>query len=345
MRGEKESVGNSCRQLTNRFRARNSFLASIRARGYFSRVPAPREFLSCDWGTSSFRLRRVVDGKVIAEIREAVGVRSIYEKALETKADRAALFEAFLDAKLQEISGANVPLIISGMASSTIGWHELPYAKVPFALDGTCLRVEQIEWSGHARTFLISGAATDDDVMRGEETQIIGVMRAARAEKWAGDCELVLPGTHSKHVRIQNRSVVSCRTFMTGELFDVLGRHSILRPSVNVDAPIADVAAFEGGVQRASEAGLPASLFSVRARAVLNGLSASHNTSYLSGLLIGAELRELTACSPIILAGAGIFAELYLTALNRMNLACVQLSREEVDQATVDAHGLILAQL
>jgi len=332
-------------QITIRGVARKSFLASMAARGYFFFMPPPREFLSCDWGTSSFRLRRVVDGQVAAEIRESTGIKSIYEQSLAARFERSPLFERFLSQKLEEIGAGDLPLIISGMASSTIGWKDLPYSKVPFPLDGTGLRVEKIDWPGPARTFLVSGVATDDDVMRGEETQILGTMRSARAAAWANDCELVLPGTHSKHVRIQNNSVVGFRTFMTGELFDVLGRHSILRASVNVEAPVEDVAAFEAGVFRGTEKGLVSSLFSVRAGAVLKGKSAAHNTSYLSGLLIGAELRELSACAPIILAGAGVFARLYLTALDRMNMPCVQLSSDEVDHATVAAHALILSQL
>jgi 2-dehydro-3-deoxygalactonokinase len=308
-------------------------------------------FLSCDWGTSSFRLRLVSDGKVEREIREPSGVRSLYEKSLENKSNRAALFANFLRAKATEINGERegLPLVISGMASSTIGWRELPYARVPFGLDGSGLFVEKMEWEPPAavgKTLLISGAATDDDVMRGEEIQLLGIMASPERAAFAQRCVLILPGTHSKHIHIKGRSVQTFRTYMTGELFEVLARHSILRATVDGSVTILPDEAFYDGLATARDRGLDGSLFSARARGVLGNIPAAKNAAFLSGVLIGSELSHLDGTAPVLIAGAGSLAELYAATVRKIapNIQFQMLSPAELDRATVSAHELILSR-
>ncbi len=237
-----------------------------------------RDFLSCDWGTSTFRLRWVtgLECRVVREIREQVGIKALYEEALrigaKTEGARAEVFTRFLHQKLaelganQEFSGSGLPLVISGMASSSVGWRELPYAPTPFPLDGSGLRSEEVTWSKPdwiGTTHLISGLAHQHDMMRGEETEIIGLMAGPSLAAMRERALLILPGTHSKHVWIDDQSVVDFRTFMTGELFEVLGRHSLLRASVDMayratSDPLSepDHTAFREGVLWAQERGL-----------------------------------------------------------------------------------------
>jgi len=122
------------------------------------------------------------------------------------------------------------------MASSSVGWRELPYAKTPFPLDGSGVRSDELTWSKPewlGPVHLISGVATACDMMRGEETEIIGLMSEASLASQRNRSLLILPGTHSKHVWIEDQSVVEFRTFMTGELFEVLGQQSLLKASVD----------------------------------------------------------------------------------------------------------------
>src|ERR1041385_6709544 len=117
------------------------------------------DFLSCDWGTTSFRLRRVggPDRAVIREIREQAGVKSLYEEAMrsgaEIEAARANVFARFLNRNLEALLAGEktperkLPLVISGLASSSVGWRELPYAKTPFPLDGRGVRSQELNWS------------------------------------------------------------------------------------------------------------------------------------------------------------------------------------------------------
>jgi 2-dehydro-3-deoxygalactonokinase len=298
------------------------------------------DFFSCDWGTSSFRLRLVAGGNVIAEVRDPFGIKPIFDKA--AGAPRENLFSEFLRQKLNELRPTHspLPLLISGMASSTIGWKELSYAHTPFPLDGTALRFEKLNWSKPpwlGETFLISGLATDRDMMRGEETQILGIM-ADRAET---DCVLILPGTHSKHVQIKNRIVTDFQTFMTGELFEVLSKHSVLRATLDPEAAVQADDAFREGVQAVSQNGLPASLFSVRARGVLAKISGHANKNFLSGLLIGSELSQVRG--RVLLAAPGPLADLYADAMKVLaRVDWESLPAHEVENAVVRGQAFIL---
>jgi 2-dehydro-3-deoxygalactonokinase len=329
-----------------------------------------REFLSCDWGTTSFRLRRIAgaDRAVIREIREQAGVKSLYEEALRSGAEiesaRANVFARFLNGKLEALlgdektPGHKLPLVISGMASSSVGWRELPYAKAPFPLDGSGVQSQEVNWSKPewlGPAYLISGVATAGDMMRGEETEIIGLMSDARLASLRERSLLVLPGTHSKHVWIENQSVVDFRTFMTGELFEVLGRQSLLRASVDAVARSGneslsepDRAAFQEGVSWAKAHGLAGGLFRVRTRAVLDRRPLADNTWFFSGLLIGAEVENIgkdAGNRPVILGATRGLAELYDLALETVAgraAQWIQLPPEQVERAAIAAHALFL---
>jgi 2-dehydro-3-deoxygalactonokinase len=326
------------------------------------------EYLSCDWGTTSFRLRWVASPhfKVLREIHSDSGAKALYEQARGTgdvsTAVRARVFEDFFRSRLERWAGeaarlaAPIPIVISGMASSSIGWRELRYAPAPFSLDASGLRCEELRWDKPpwiSTTWLVSGVANEYEMMRGEETEAIGIMANPELLSFREDSVLLLPGTHSKHLRIKNNRVADFRTFMTGELFDVLGKHSLLRASVQTDAAV-DLsldrarAAFSEGVHWARERGLGAGLFRVRTRAVLGNASAPENTSFMSGLLIGAEVAELLgACAdaPILLAASERLAESYSLALETLagdGIKWLLVPQAEMAKAVITAHGFIL---
>src|SRR5262245_5257113 len=328
------------------------------------------DFLSCDWGTSSFRLRWVSGAEftVIREIREQAGVKSLYDEAARSgaqlEASRAGVFARFLHTKLEALwagkkpPGHSLPLVISGMASSSVGWRELPYAKTPFPLDGSGLQFQEVDWNKPewlGPTYLISGVATAYDIMRGEETEIIGLMADASLAALRKRSRLILPGTHSKHVWIEDQCVTGFRTFMTGELFEVLSRQSLLRASVDVTARTgidslseSDRAAFGEGVSWGSDHGFAGGLFRVRTRAVLDRHPLADNTWFFSGLLIGAELENLSKNAesrPVILAAARGLSELYGLALRTVAgraIHWIQLPPAQVVRATIAAHALFL---
>src|ERR1043165_3186150 len=163
------------------------------------------QFLSCDWGTTSFRVRLVsADGfKILGEISTKQGIASTYDawcKRGKEEKHRVDFYQTIIGEHLKELEAQTAtsmndfPLIISGMASSNIGMMELPYRQMPFALDGSDLSTKTIppsEWFPYT-TMLISGVRTDDDVMRGEAVQVVGCRISPTDE----DKLVIHPGTH-----------------------------------------------------------------------------------------------------------------------------------------------------
>jgi 2-dehydro-3-deoxygalactonokinase len=281
-------------------------------------------FINCDWGTTHFRLRaiRLAGTDIVAEFQSLDGVARL--AAAKGSSARGDLYRTVLSEGLEQLQATvghaalSAPVLISGMASSSIGWQELPYAPVPFSIKGENLIWKELDLGGRntnpRRVVLVSGARTESDVMRGEETQALGVFRLPIAKQFADRSVLVLPGTHSKHLQVLTGRIVDFRTFMTGELFEMLPKHSILRHSVNADGPMSDILegksleAFRAGVDQSRTLPLPASLFRVRTRQLLWGHPAEANRAFLSGLLIGSELGYLVQgewSDQPILVGAG----------------------------------------
>ena len=306
------------------------------------------DFLSCDWGTSMFRLRWISAGQVVREHAGDTGCKKLFESS-GGDAARAKAFEDHLRTVLFEWNLPKaMPLIISGMASSTIGWKELPYASLPLNLDGSNLHVAPLHWNSPApigATFLVSGAASENEMMRGEETEAIGLMSTLNPPRKSA--LLILPGTHSKHLRISSDQVVDIRTHMTGELYELLTKHSVLRASLKADAAETDFNAFDEGVTCAIERGLGAALFQTRTRQVLRNKSS--NASFLGGVLIGAEvdaLRALEMDQEILIAGNERVGSLYTRAAHQLGIQePYTFSPDEVKSAVPRAHATILSRL
>jgi 2-dehydro-3-deoxygalactonokinase len=190
---------------------------------------------------------------------------------------------------------AGVPVVASGMVGSAQGWHETPYLDTRIPLEDLprhLVRTAEDAGGGRACLLVPGYRALDDDgrvdVMRGEEMQLLGAVALGRRDGW-----FVLPGTHSKWVQLEDGVIRRFWTFMTGELFATLGKQGTLAPLMGEAAGKGadDDGAFAAGVEEARRrALLTQALFGVRARAVTGALPAAHVRSFVSGLLIGAEL-------------------------------------------------------
>lgn len=266
------------------------------------------EFLSCDWGTSSFRLNLVtkVDFSIILSESSDKGILGTFNTWKETLGGQPETRLSFylaiilenIDA-LEQQSGrslAGIPVLISGMASSSIGMIPLPYQDLPFSIDGSgmlCQFLPKINDFKHD-IFLISGARSLNDVMRGEETQLVGIIPETLSH--TGDQLFIFPGTHSKHILVNNGSVTHFKTFMTGEFFDLLATKSILHAGIEKSGELEtamDIKYFEQAVKEGATTNLLNISFRVRTNALFDLLTPKQNYHYLSGLLIGAELGEI----------------------------------------------------
>lgn len=293
--------------------------------------------LSCDWGTSSFRLRliEIATRQCVAEVTSDDGNASIFNNwKHQPEANRLDFYLTHLKHGVEQLTQkagtplTNLPILVSGMASSTIGMKELPYGSLPFSVDG---RRATAEWI-NAETvlanpvLLISGVQIENDVMRGEEVQLVGVITQVKFKK---DIEalFLFPGTHSKHIVVRNDDIVDFKTFMTGEMFELVAKHSILAHAISNTAKEEDVESFRKGVEKALETDLLNSLFSVRINQLKNRLTTEQNYFYLSGLLIGAEVKYIEAdtASEVVLCSSGKLLTLYKNALD-----CLRLSRKVV---------------
>jgi len=275
--------------------------------------------LSCDWGTSSFRLRLVErqTWRVLAEHTSPEGAQTIAAVHRPGPGRRSA-FAAVLQRGLRTLkvsTRAKIPLVVSGMACSTIGWWPLPYASVPVQLDGTDFVSADRSIQGRTVRF-ISGLRATCDVMRGEECELVGLFQNPARLALATDCCVVLPGTHSKHVRLHRGRILGFSTHPTGELFALLSRHSTL-----CEMPASGFAAtaFRAGVHAALQLGLGPALFRTRARSVLGLMRPAHAADFLSGVLIGSEIASLPKRGRVILAAGPNLARRYRLAVGIMH--------------------------
>ena len=291
---------------------------------------AERVFIAGDWGTSNLRLYLFAIEDGTSRILDtcngpgAAGLRDNFEDTFFSLAD--------------EWLGKHgkVPVVLSGMVGSTIGWHEAPYLPCPASardiVDGRfTFAARDLEFS------IVAGLCTDNpldtpDVMRGEELQLLGWLKAGSGDEPA---LLALPGTHNKWVLCRNGGVETFLTALTGELYAVLEKHSILLAAG--DTADVDGGAFEQGVaaaNRLGDANLLHALFATRSRQVLGDLPAASAPSYLSGLCIGADVCGALAlfrqrCPDI--AGVTLIGEPRLTRRYRLALEQVGTAATEFD--------------
>jgi len=303
------------------------------------------KFISCDWGTSSFRLR-LVDASaqaVLAQVKSNRGIAEAHTQWRQQGLDeekRFSFYQSIIQDHLQQLheqvdhSLHDLPLIISGMASSNIGMVELPYKALPFGVDGSDLVVKKIKATGNFRhdVVVISGAKSTRDVMRGEEVQLIGCDFPSNEERI-----YILPGTHSKHVTVKHQRVTDFKTYMTGEFFYLLSHYSILSKSVEQESRGDELKSFEEGVAQSVHDHLLHNAFLVRTNHLFGSYSKEENHHYLSGLLIGAELKELAGDAvPVTVVANESMQKYYVAALKK--LGCRHVETIDVDIALVNGH-------
>jgi 2-dehydro-3-deoxygalactonokinase len=271
-----------------------------------------RPFIAIDWGTTSFRAYHVsADAKVLNERRSSDGILAVEDSAFE-------------EALEQHLNGWDMalPIVAAGMITSRQGWVEVPYVDCPAGpAELAKANVTKTLASGrtiHFSTGLhIKSESLGHDVMRSEETQVFGSLAS-------GAAHFVTPGTHSKWIAVGDGRIVHFETYVTGESFALYRNHSILGRLMAGDGD--DEVAFMRGVEKAlaDPAGLLHSLFSVRSLGLYNELKPEALSSYLSGLLIGAEVAHATLKRKrdglyLVLASPAIAAR-YLRAMHMAGL-------------------------
>ncbi len=281
------------------------------------------DWIAVDWGTSHLRAAAMRGVEVLAQAQSADGMGTLAPEGFEPAL--LALVGPWL------ADGAVIPVVACGMVGSRQGWVEAPYRAVPCTPLGPGA-VRAPTRDPRLAVHVIPGLKQDRpaDVMRGEETQIAGVL--ALRPGWDG--VVCLPGTHSKWAHVSAGEVVSFQTFLTGELFALLSAQSVLRHSVAGW----DDAGFDEGLALSLERPerLGARLFAIRAEGLVAGLDPARARARLSGLLIGAELA---AAKPywlgqrVAVVGAPGLAGLYARALSGLSVPVETFAAEAATRA------------
>jgi 2-dehydro-3-deoxygalactonokinase len=299
-------------------------------------MPTPA-FIAGDWGTTHLRLYLCDEAGNALETRTGAGVSGLRDDV------GGAFFRAVED---WDRSHGKLPTVLCGMVGSTIGWREVPYLNCParpeaIARGALCFAVED-------RPIAIAPGLTcrnrllAPDMMRGEETQILGAIRC-EPRLATGRQFLCMPGTHTKWVSLKDGAVEHFLTALTGELFDILYNHSVL---VNAGgAPeVVGGAEFSRALEQTKlypDAELIHLLFEVRSRQLKGELKRKDAGAYLSGLIIGQDVsgakrffrNDLAEAGHVVVIGSPKLTELYAQALKTRDLAVTRIDGEAASLA------------
>ncbi|MBP2161861.1 MULTISPECIES: 2-dehydro-3-deoxygalactonokinase [Asticcacaulis] len=289
----------------------------------------PPALLAADWGTTNFRLFLFsADGEIIARHNANIGLKNLGVLSFE---------QALSSVMKEDFARPDLPILLSGMVGSRTGWKEAPYVPCPAGAKEIVAGIVDAP-SDRLKVKIVPGLSADADhpgiknVMRGEETQIFGLSQKH------GDGVFVLPGTHCKWAVVHDGTIQGFSSYMTGEMFQVLKRHSILGDLMEND--VDDEAAFTLGVDRAmADKSFLSLVFSARTEGLFGNIKPESLSSYLSGLLIGSEIRAESlrhGIRPVTLIGAGSLITLYKRALNHTGFTDVT----EIDGDEASSAGL-----
>ena len=278
-----------------------------------------RALVGVDWGTSSLRAARIAgDGTVLEERASARGILAV----------PAGGFPAVLQETCGDWLAGDALCLVSGMAGSRQGWQEAPYCPCPAGFGELA---SALAWITPGRIALVPGLSCETDgvpdVMRGEEVQVFGAMDLLALHGGS----FVLPGTHSKWVEVADGRVRHFATAMSGEVYALLRKQSILARTLSPDDESLDSEAFLRGVRAAQSAGsLLRSAFGTRTLALFDRVAPAPLASYLSGLVIGEELRARPANvhDEVVLVGSPALTARYALALQSLGCGSRSLGAE-----------------
>ena len=260
------------------------------------------KFVAIDWGTSSFRAWLIERDQVSDFIQTDQGVKNF----------ASGTHPAYLTEVLGKWQGQYQFIIAIGMIGSNIGLHETNFSSLPIDIDEVSNSLVQVP-NFEPALFIVPGVSKVGDVMRGEESQSL----AAGLENGL----VISPGTHSKWVEIKSGKIIDFRTYLTGELFELLRNHSTLSKATDSSSKLVASADFLAGLN-AQSSDLTHDLFSIRAN-WLQGKSQDASREHLSGLLIGAEIKSAKSwckASEARIVASDSLAEIYIFALSHFGI-------------------------
>jgi 2-dehydro-3-deoxygalactonokinase len=293
--------------------------------------------LLVDWGTSNARAWLMAeDGRQLAASQSGTGINHVEDRD----------FTGAFSALTRDLTSEALPTLMSGMIGSRQGWVEAPYLACPVSLKDLAQQLVPVPDMAHIRIVPGVHLQTSDgrnDVMRGEEVQIAGALELTKA---SGDMLMCLPGTHSKWAKVESGRLVDFSTSMTGEVYSALADHTILGallPDQGNAEDISDAGFSQGLVRSGEDGGMLHHLFGVRAEGLFESIAAEDLQGFLSGILIGHEVRDMLAryagTDPVTVIGDKLLAAHYVHAISSLDRSVTALDAE---QATIAGLQMIL---
>lgn len=310
------------------------------------------QLIALDWGTTSLRAYRLGEnGQVLEQRALSAGIMQLpttprliagqfCSDGFELAFDQAC--GDWLDAQ------PDLQVIACGMVGSAQGWREAAYRETPASVNELSAALQTVRSVRGVTVHIIPGVlqrSTLPNVMRGEETQVLGVLAGLEDGQGSQPLLIGLPGSHSKWVQVERGRIVHFDTFMTGEVFGLLCAHSILGRTQQRSERF-DPQAFDCGVQvalsAAGDLGVLSNLFSARTLGLTGQLSGAEQGDYLSGLMIGHELRAVAEAQrrqasgaelpEVVLIGSDALCERYQRALVDVGFSAVSRAAQATER-------------
>lgn len=291
-----------------------------------------RAALICvDWGSSNFRAFLLDhSGNLLDTIDTNQGMLKLEQSS----------FEPVLLNLLEEwVAEEKIPILMAGMVGSAGGWRNIEYVACPIDIENLSANIIPIENALNLKIAIIPGIETDKssstyDVARGEEVQVLGAMSMI-GKHYIGDSLFCLPGTHSKWITMKNKKITDFSTHITGELFAILTNHSMIAATKPNNNRLDETVFVQALKYVKKFGGLANYLFSARSNMLNGQLANADIDNYISGILIGNEVKEMRQAMPslkldqnsniVYLVGNDLLNKNYFTALKFFGLRPVIL--------------------
>ncbi|MDE0591573.1 2-dehydro-3-deoxygalactonokinase [Halocynthiibacter sp. C4] len=269
--------------------------------------------LAFHWGGKSLRGWAIAEGgKIVEEFQADTALNDAKERGY------ASTFEDITSTFLSNHPHAEI--VIAGMAGAKGGWIEAPYAPCPISPKSLIRAAVRFDVCGR-KAMILPGATyrnsqENSDVMRGEEVQLLGVLHLLGMS----EAVVSIPGKHCKQAILKSGQLDHFRSFVTGELFELLLANSLVGALAEGDE--FSPAAFETGVEHGAATPLANAVFASRANTLAGDLPPAHVSSFLSGVLIGHEVAQLSPIegAPVVLMASGVLADRYASAMKTLNI-------------------------
>ncbi|MCL2893693.1 2-dehydro-3-deoxygalactonokinase [Brenneria tiliae] len=285
-------------------------------------------YIAIDWGSTNLRAWLYLDGACVDKTQSEAGVTRLNGRTPQQ------VFQQIVAPWRRH----DVPVVMAGMIGSNAGWLSVPYLSCPTRLTEVARRLTRVEAAEPLAAWIVPGLSIEREdncnVMRGEETQLIGAYRECPSALY------LMPGTHSKWVLTDGGTVTDFRTVMTGELHHLLIKQSLIGVGIGEQRPSPQ--AFQQGVEQGfAEENIIRCLFETRAAHVLGRLEKSAVSDWLSGVLIGNEVAQMqrqyqvAAGTCVTIIGSPALAERYQPALRQAGLTFQSLDGDRAFQAGI----------